>query len=176
MLILVYGGSACGKSQYAEDTICRLSEGKSKYYIATMQVGDDEENIERVEKHRKMRKEKGFTTIERQVDVDKALDEMADSKNALLECVSNLVANEMFFGGEIIGREDTVKKVKDGLSKLAQGTENLVIVTNNVFESDSDYDEITLSYMDALGEINEFLTTLADEVYEVVVGIPLRIK
>lgn len=176
MIKLVYGGSACGKSQYAEDTICRLSEGKSKYYIATMQVGDDEENIERVEKHREMRKEKGFTTIERQVDVKKALDEMTGSKNALLECVSNLVANEMFFGGEIIGREDTVKKVKDGLSKLAQGTENLVIVTNNVFESDSDYDEITLSYMDALGEINEFLTTLADEVYEVVVGIPLRIK
>ena len=176
MITLVYGGSACGKSQYAEDTICRLSEGKSKYYIATMQVGDDEENIERVEKHREMRKEKGFTTIERQVNVDKALDEMSDSKNALLECVSNLVANEMFFDGEIIGREDTVKKVKDGISKLVEGTENLVVVTNNVFESDSDYDEITLSYMDALGEINSFLATLADEVYEVVVGIPLRIK
>ena len=176
MITLVYGGSACGKSQYAEDTICRLSEGKSKYYIATMQVGDDEENIERVEKHREMRKEKGFTTIERQVDVEKALDEMTGSKNALLECVSNLVANEMFFGGEIIGKEDTVKKVKDGLSKLSEGTENLVIVTNNVFESDSDYDEITLSYMDALGEINTYLTTLADEVCEVVVGIPLRIK
>ena len=176
MITLVYGGSACGKSQYAEDTICRLSEGKSKYYIATMQVGDDEENIERVEKHREMRKEKGFTTIERQVDVKKALDEMTGSKNALLECVSNLVANEMFFGGEIIGKTETVEKVKDGISKLAEGTENLVVVTNNVFESDSDYDETTLSYMNALGEINAYLSTLADEVFEIVVGIPLRIK
>ncbi len=176
MITLVYGGSACGKSQYAEDTICRLSEGKSKYYIATMQVGDDEENIERVEKHREMRKEKGFTTIECQCNLKMALEKMSDSKNALLECVSNLVANEMFFGGEIISKEETVWKVKDGISKLAEGTENLVVVTNNVFESDSDYDEITLSYMDALGEINEFLTTLADEVYEVVAGIPLRIK
>ena len=176
MIVLVYGGSACGKSQFAEDTICRLSEEKSKYYIATMQVGDDEENIERVAKHREMRKEKGFMTIECQVSLEKALDEMDDSKNALLECVSNLVANEMFFDGEIIGKEDTVRKVKDGLSKFAEGTENLVIVTNNIFESDSDYDEITLSYMDALGEINSFLAMLADEVYEVVVGIPLRIK
>ena len=141
-----------------------------------MQVGDDEENIERVEKHREMRKEKGFTTIERQVDVKKALDEMTGSKNALLECVSNLVANEMFFGGEIISKEETVWKVKDGISKLAEGTENLVVVTNNVFESDSDYDETTLSYMNALGEINAYLSTLADEVFEVVVGIPLRIK
>ena len=176
MITLVYGGSACGKSQYAEDTICRLSEGKSKYYIATMQVGDDEENIERVEKHREMRKEKGFTTIERQVDVKKALDEMTGSKNALLECVSNLVANEMFFGGEIIGKEETVEKVKGGISKLVAETDNLVVVTNNVFESDSDYDETTLSYMNALGEINAYLSTLADEVFEVVVGIPLRIK
>ena len=176
MIILVYGGSACGKSQFAEDTICRLSEGKNKYYIATMQVGDDEENIERVEKHREMRREKGFTTIECQCNLEKALDAMSDSKNALLECVSNLVANEMFFGGEIIGKEETVTKIKSGIDKLIFEIENLVIVTNNVFESDSDYDETTLSYMDALGEINTYLSGLADEVYEVVVGIPLRIK
>ncbi|MBQ2183647.1 MAG: bifunctional adenosylcobinamide kinase/adenosylcobinamide-phosphate guanylyltransferase, partial [Lachnospiraceae bacterium] len=170
------GGSACGKSQFAEDTICRLSEGKNKYYIATMQIGDDEENIERVEKHRLMRKEKGFTTIECQVSLENALSEMSDSKNALLECVSNLVANEMFFGGEIIGKDETTGKVKDGISKLVKETDNLVVVTNNVFESDSDYDETTLSYMDALGEINAYLCTLADEVFEVVAGIPLRIK
>ena len=176
MITLIYGGSACGKSQFAEDTICRLSEGKNKYYIATMQVGDDEEIIERVKKHRKMRGEKGFTTVECQVNLEKALDVMSGSKNALLECMSNLVANEMFFGGEIIGRDDTVKKVREGLKKLIEGTDNLVVVTNNIFESDSDYDEITLSYMDALGEINEYLAELADEVYEVVVGIPLRIK
>ncbi|MBP5529907.1 MAG: bifunctional adenosylcobinamide kinase/adenosylcobinamide-phosphate guanylyltransferase [Lachnospiraceae bacterium] len=176
MIILVYGGSASGKSLFAEDTICRLSEGKNKYYIATMQVGDDEENIERVKKHRKMRKEKGFTTVECQVSLENALDAMSGSKNALLECMSNLVANEMFFGGEIISHNDTVKKVKDGLKKLIEGTDNLVVVTNNIFESDSDYDEITLSYMDALGEINAYLAELADEVYEVVVGIPLRIK
>ena len=176
MVVLVYGGSACGKSQFAEDTICRLSEGKNKYYIATMQIGDDEENIERVEKHRLMRKEKGFTTIECQVSLENALSEMSDSKNALLECVSNLVANEMFFGGEIIGKDETTGKVKDGISKLVKETDNLVVVTNNVFESDSDYDETTLSYMDALGEINAYLCTLADEVFEVVAGIPLRIK
>lgn len=176
MITLIYGGSACGKSQFAEDTICRLSDGKNKYYIATMQIGDDEENIERVEKHRMMRREKGFTTIECQCNLKKALEKMSDSKNALLECVSNLVANEMFFGGEIISKEETVWKVKDGISKLAEGTENLVVVTNNVFESDSDYDETTLSYMNALGEINAYLSALADEVFEVVVGIPLRIK
>lgn len=176
MITLIYGGSACGKSQFAEDTICRLSDGKNKYYIATMQIGDDEENIERVEKHREMRKGKGFVTIECQCNLKKALEKMSGSKNALLECISNLVANEMFFGGEIISEEETVWKVKDGISKLAEGTENLVVVTNNVFESDSDYDETTLSYMNALGEINAYLSTLADEVFEVVVGIPLRIK
>ena len=176
MVTLVYGGSASGKSQFAEDTICRLSGRGSKYYIATMKVGDDEENIERVKRHRFLRMDKGFDTIECPHDVKSAIPQMTKSKNALLECVSNLVANEMFFGGEIIGREETVDKVLSGIKELCKATDNLVIVSNNIFESDSDYDDITLSYMQALGEINAELAKIADEVYEVTVGISLRIK
>lgn len=176
MLTLVYGGSASGKSQIAEDIICKISEGKNKYYIATMKVSDDEENIERVEKHRNQRKDKGFVTIECPHDIENAIKEMTSDKNALLECVSNLVANEMFFGGEIKEMEDTVNKVKDGIKTLAENSDNLVIVTNNVFESGSDYDPTTLSYMEALGRVNRELFNMADEVYEVVVGISMRIK
>ena len=51
-----------------------------------------------------------------------------------------------------------------------------MIVSNNIFESDSNYDAITLSYMQALGEVNDEIAKMADEVYEVTVGISLRIK
>lgn len=175
MVTLIYGGSASGKSQFAEDTICSLCKG-NKYYIATMKVGDDEENVERVKKHREQRKNKGFETIECPNDLKSAIPQMSKSKNALLECVSNLVANEMFFNGEIIGKEDTVEKVVGGIKELADFCDNLVIVSNNIFESDSDYDDITLSYMQALGEVNDEIAKMADEVYEVVVGISMRIK
>ena len=81
MVTLVYGGSASGKSQFAEDTICRLRGRDSKYYIATMKVGDDEENIERVKKHRDQRKNKGFETIECPNDLKRAIPQMSKSKN-----------------------------------------------------------------------------------------------
>ena len=45
MITLITGGSGSGKSAYAEKYICHVSNEKGckeKYYIATMQVFDDE--------------------------------------------------------------------------------------------------------------------------------------
>ena len=53
MLILVTGGSASGKSEYAEQCITMLHKGKNTLlYLATMQPYG-EEGAARVEKHRK---------------------------------------------------------------------------------------------------------------------------
>ena len=51
-----------------------------------------------------------------------------------------------------------------------------MIVTNNVFEDGINYDATTMEYIRAMGSINEKLALMADEVVEVVVGIPLTIK
>lgn len=61
MLTLVIGGAASGKSAYAESLTLKFP--LPRYYVATMQVWD-EECAKRVEKHRAMRKEKQFETIE----------------------------------------------------------------------------------------------------------------
>ena len=46
MMILVVGGSGSGKSSYAEKTAVSLAQsGMKKYYLATMQVFDDEGRI-----------------------------------------------------------------------------------------------------------------------------------
>ena len=50
MIILLTGGSGCGKSTYAEKLIRRMPREK-RVYIATMQVFD-EESVKRVERHR----------------------------------------------------------------------------------------------------------------------------
>ncbi len=175
MTIMILGGSASGKSKIAEDTICSLCSSR-KYYIATMKVGNDEENIERVAKHREQRKEKNFVTIECPCNIENALKEMDTQKNVLLECVSNLAANEMFFGTEITSIEDTVNNVVNGIKTLAKECDNLVIVSNNIFESGSEYDESTRDYIKALGQINRELIDVSDEAYEAVVGIKVRIK
>ena len=42
MMTLIIGGSGSGKSSFAENYTLSLSEGMTKYYIATMQVFDSE--------------------------------------------------------------------------------------------------------------------------------------
>lgn len=176
MITLIIGGSGSGKSAYAEDYIISLSEEKKKYYIATMQVYDVE-GERKIERHRMLRSGKGFSTIEQPVDIEKAVEKMEAGKGtALLECISNLTANEMFAGGVPKTEEIVTKKIVKGIETLSKELTHLVIVSNNVFEDGKVYDKTTMAYIRAMGSINEKLAELADEVVEVVVGIPLVVK
>ena len=176
MMTLIIGGSGSGKSAYAEDYTISLSEDRKKYYIATMQIFD-EEGKRKVERHRMLRGGKGFSTIEQPVDIGKAAEKMeAEDRTALLECISNLTANEMFLG-EIPGTEEVItEKIVGGIAVLNRELPHLVIVSNNVFEDGNVYDKTTMAYIRAMGRINQKLAEMADEVVEVVVGIPIVIK
>lgn len=174
MTILIYGGSGSGKSACAEDTAVSLAGNGPLYYLATMRAYG-EEGQKRVERHRAMRAGKGFCTVEQPENLPSALPRVRGG-TVLLECLSNLTANEMFREAEICPTEETVRRVCEGLRLLAANTEHLVVVTNNVFEDGVRYAETTRAYLEALGRINEFAAALADTVTEVVVGIPVPIK
>lgn len=176
MMTLMIGGSGSGKSAYAEGYIASLSREKTKYYIATMQVYDAE-GRKKVERHRMSRKNKGFVTIEQPVDIEKAAEKMEEGeKTALLECISNLTANEMFSGEAPKTEAAVTEKVVRGIEALRKEVAHLIIVSNNIFEDGTGYDETTMGYIRAMGRINEKLAEAADEVIEVVAGIPLRWK
>lgn len=194
MITLVTGGSGSGKSAYAED-VAVSCEGTEKYYIATMQIYDAE-GERKVERHRKLRAGKGFTTVEsprnvgqvvfptfckeKAVCIDCREPEHSRKKQgrrtALLECMSNLVANEMFSTDGMREEDAVVTKVVQDIELLATKLDHLVIVTNNVFEDGIPYDEGTMAYLRALGRINTVLAKRADRVVEVVVGIPVILK
>jgi adenosylcobinamide kinase/adenosylcobinamide-phosphate guanylyltransferase len=251
MMHLITGGSGSGKSAYAE--ACVLAAGSARrIYIATM-IPYGEEGRQRVERHRALRKEKRFETMECYTDIGKlqlqdddatdyyeckitagdhaveckagtvcdsiekkqasaergcATGTVCDSiekkqasaergcatgtdcdslekKQAsaeqqscqtvvLLECMSNLVANEIF---EPDGAgEAVVEAVCDGIRKLRSQTDHLIVVTNEVFSDGITYDGQTMHYLARLGEVNRRLAEMADEVTEVVYGIPVKIK
>ena len=65
------GGSGSGKSAFAEQKAVSLAAGGELVYLATMQVYG-EEGKKKVERHRQLRRGKGFETIERPVRVDRA--------------------------------------------------------------------------------------------------------
>jgi adenosylcobinamide kinase/adenosylcobinamide-phosphate guanylyltransferase len=96
---------------------------------------------------------------------------------ALLECMSNLVANEMF--PETVGDEinaNCVENIVRQIRHLKDQTGHLVIVTNQIFEDGIIYEPETMEYIRNLGQINQQLAEMADLVIEVVAGIPIFIK
>ena len=167
---LITGGSGSGKSAYAEAQILALN-GECRIYLATM-YPYDEESRQRIARHRKMRAEKNFTTVECYRDLEKT--EIPEHADVLLECMSNLTANEMFWP-EGAG-SDTEEQILRGVEWLRRKARNLVIVSNEIFSDGCEYDSGTKEYQRTLGKINCRLAELADRVTEVVYGIPLEVK
>lgn len=176
MMTLILGGSGSGKSAYAEDYAVTLSKGMKTYYLATMQPFGKEAQ-QRIARHKSLRNGKGFLTIEQPTAIYKASEKMdPGEKTVLLECISNLTANEMF-EGEIPKSEETVfNKITNDIIILKEATTHLIIVSNNIFEDGTIYDKETMAYIRTISRINQKLTEAADEVIEVVTGIPLIIK
>ena len=204
MVILVTGGSGSGKSEYAERLLTLLQK-KNRIYIATMKPYG-EESLERIRRHQLQRKDRGFTTVERYRDIGKLAAHKTGSGSAkqdedpeqnalpphcgvLLECMSNLAANEMFDTENVCecpekeGKEDGSERLRRLCSKichdihdLAVNTDHLVIVTNEIFSEACDYMGDTVRYQELLGRINQRLGNMADAVVEVVYGIPVMLK
>lgn len=170
MITLILGGSGSGKSEFAEDYV--VGKGaKERYYIATM-FPQDEECEKKILRHKKMRKEKAFTTYECYTHLDR----LAFPKRGivLLDCMSNLLANEMYRKD---GRhENTAEVIVADLLKVAAQSEELVIVSNDVFTDGGTYDPFTTEYLNVFGKIHRELGKVADQVIEVVYGIPVYEK
>ncbi|MBP5281685.1 MAG: bifunctional adenosylcobinamide kinase/adenosylcobinamide-phosphate guanylyltransferase, partial [Lachnospiraceae bacterium] len=89
----------------------------------------------------------------------------------------NLVANEMFQSdGTMIPPKTVAEKVVTHLKMISANVSQLIIVSNNVFEDGIEYEEGTRNYIRALGEIHQKLVLEAEEVIEVVAGIPVILK
>lgn len=207
MLHIVYGGSASGKSSYAESFAMSLQGEGRLLYIATMYpykwntTEIDPETMQRIERHRAMRTDKGFDTVECYRHVEHIMAKRQDV--LLLECMSNLLANEMYLEPDADdGRLETMsevektgiggnassdmaetvspvsKKIVQALVDLSTRVQDVVIVTNDVFSDGGNltYDESTREYVKNLAEINCALARVAETVTEVVCGIPVIVK
>ena len=179
MTVLVIGGSGSGKSAYAEKTALELSAGRPHYYFAAMHAYGAEGEV-RVKRHRQLRAGKGFVTVEQYTDIDRGLEQIAAADRAaygngtvLLECVSNLTANEMFDHADTEMTGDPAEKICRDIASLAAQTENLVIVSNNVADDGICYPGQTRRYIEVLNRVNADLAARADRVVEVVCSIPV---
>ncbi len=172
---VIIGKQNSGKSLQAEELA--VSYGRPLYYIATMKVMD-EEGRKRVKRHRKQREGKGFITIEREYDLRAMGTVLLAQKNmpkepspwhtaeatVLLECVANLVGNELFDNPDRPWSKDPMKVDADefvqtiigDIKYLADHVKNLIIVSSE-YDPDEDADEETQLYLRLLSRVNEDL-------------------
>jgi adenosylcobinamide kinase/adenosylcobinamide-phosphate guanylyltransferase len=171
-ITFVIGGARSGKSSFALKTASAL-EGQ-KAYLATAEALDQEMK-ERICKHKE---ERGATwdTHEEPVKIAVMLQGMMDRYDVVvLDCLtlwlSNLVCNNM----------DCDKEINDLMNVLQNAkreTRNakLFIVSNEVGMGIVPENELARRFRDFAGILNQKVAEIADEVYLVTAGIPMKIK
>lgn len=162
MIRLIIGGSGSGKSEFAENL---LKGFNAKIYLATMQ--HNETNEARIDRHVRRRADKGFTTIESTGDFSQI--EIPPDASVLLEDLPDLLANEMFRSDGTVN-DNAYEAVVEDLTFLMKQTDNLVIVSDDIFLSGIEYSELTERYMQILGQLHQWIAQRGT-VTEVIAGI-----
>ncbi|MDA8234796.1 MAG: bifunctional adenosylcobinamide kinase/adenosylcobinamide-phosphate guanylyltransferase [Clostridia bacterium] len=180
-LVLVLGGARSGKSRFAEELAAAIGK-EDVVYLATAEAGD-EEMKERIRLHQEMRPS-CWRTVEETVKVARAIKAQGRSKVILVDCLTLLVSNLLFQGGEfkedagaMVAKEKEVLVEIEEAAKAAKEVEATVImVANEVGLGLVPPYPMGRAYRDAAGRANQLVARYADEVYFTIAGIPLELK
>ena len=151
---LILGPNSSGKSKYAEELA--VEAGENRVYLATM-VPQNEENHQRIEKHREQRKGKSFRTIEAGWEIETLA--VHPNEVVLLEDASNLLANGMFM------HQADVEQALAQILALAKKCRELIVVSISGLNP-AGYDAETTRYIEELNWLNEQLLKAADRAFE----------
>ena len=94
----------------------------------------------------------------------------------LLECMSNLLANEMFKEDLTVDADSVAKKISADIKKLNSKVYELIIVGNDVFMDKGEHSLEVKAYIKALKEIQREIAKEAKAVVEVIYGLPYERK
>jgi len=181
-ITFITGGARSGKSSFALKTASALDGQKA--YLATAEAFDQEMK-ERIFKHKK---ERGVTwdTHEEPIKIADTLKGMTDRYDVVvLDCLtlwlSNLVCNNMDCDKEIdnfIAVLKNISAIPESPLRQTQNSEfcKLFIVSNEVGMGIVPENELARRFRDFAGILNQKAAEIADEVYLVTAGIPMKIK
>ncbi len=166
MSTFISGGCKNGKSTCAQRIAALLDA--PRYYIATMIPRDDEDR-ERILRHRLDRAGLGFETIECGRDILGALDRANAGGAFLLDSVTALLSNEMFAADGV--HADAGTKIASELIEFVRRAPHTVIVSDFIYADATLYDPLTEAYRAALAHIDRQLARHCDNVLECVSGL-----
>ena len=175
-LILITGGSRSGKSLFAQN----MAEGMCgpRLFIATCPRTDSEMD-ERISRHIAGRQGRGWQSVEEPLYPVNVLKGCAPETIVLLDCLTLWVNNLMHDAEKSEKRlsEDDVSRLAEELARQVKkhlGT--VIMVSGEVGLGIVPDNALARRYRDLVGQCNQVVARLADKVYLVSCGIPVRIK
>ncbi len=171
-LVLVLGGVRSGKSRLAESL---AAAQPPVTYLATATPGDAE-MTERIVRHRQ-RRPANWQTVEEPWDPAPIIAQHG-SGSLLVECLSLWLTNLLVgMAGRPELDDPAIRQMVAALGQAARSAAGRVIVVSNETGCGiMPVNALARRFGDLLGETNQQIAALADEVYWCVAGIPLRIK
>lgn len=165
-IILITGGERSGKNTYAEHLALSLSP--NPVYIATAHVWD-EEFRERVRLHQERRGSQ-WTNIEEENNLSSC---KIEGKVAVIDCVTLWLTNLIQPEFEI---NSVLEQAKKQLDEFTAQDATFIFVTNEIGSGGVSPNPLQRRFTDLQGWVNQHIAQMADEVYLMVSGIPVKIK
>jgi adenosylcobinamide kinase/adenosylcobinamide-phosphate guanylyltransferase len=168
-VVFVIGGARSGKSAFALGKASEISG--SKAFIATAQAHDAEME-ERIDKHRKERSSE-WQTYEEPIHLAQAVRAVSRIHDvAVIDCLTLWVSNLLC--GETNAKQAEVDFIE---ALRSMDTETcFIVVSNEVGMGIVPENELARRFRDMAGTLNQRVAKVADEVYLVAAGIPVKIK
>ena len=164
---LVLGGARSGKSRYAESLLDR-HPGR-RVYLATAEVLDDE-MAARIKAHRD-RRDDDWKTVEEPLALAAALKaETEQGAAVLVDCLT-------LWLGNLLGEAREIEAEIDGLvASIGQFGGPVVFVSNEVGMGIVPDNALARAFRDHAGRLNQRIAEIANSVFFVAAGLPLRLK
>ncbi|MGK2958798.1 MAG: bifunctional adenosylcobinamide kinase/adenosylcobinamide-phosphate guanylyltransferase [Acidimicrobiales bacterium] len=161
MIVLVLGGTRSGKSALAERLLAGMAAPFT--YVATASFdADDEDMLERVERHRQRRPTE-WASVESSTDLVQTLRSITGS--VLVDALGTWVASTNTMAVDI----------KSLCLALRERSGDTVLVSDEVGMGVHPSTEIGRRFRDVLGEVNQAVAEIADHVFLVVAGRVLKL-
>lgn len=165
--VFILGGARSGKSAFAIAEASALPGRKA--YVATAQAFDDEMKV-RIERHRRERPET-WDTFEVPLDLSGLLMKIRDSHDVILiDCLTLWLSNLVLAG------KDILQETESFVSSMTTVGGSLFAVSNEVGFGIVPENEMARKFRDLAGTLNQRVAAVADQVYLIAAGIPIKIK
>ncbi|MCW8825714.1 MAG: bifunctional adenosylcobinamide kinase/adenosylcobinamide-phosphate guanylyltransferase [Gammaproteobacteria bacterium] len=175
---LILGGARSGKSRFAEQLASKSD--KKVFYIATAEVehsAQDPEMAERIRRHQQQRPSH-WQTIEEPLKLADRLKELATEEHTILvDCLTLWLSNLLTEGD---GDEVVTQRLTDETAKLIELLPQLpgeiILVSNEVGLGIVPMGELSRTFCDESGRLNQQIASVCDRVTFMAAGLPMILK